>query len=422
MNLFRLLLGIGVILSVSTQAETTQADVFKMRRLALMQKLDGGVAVLYGATGETSSAGTGLFTQESDFYYLTGISEPGAALILAPAETRFKETLYLLPRNPEVEDWDGRRSPLGDALEAKTGFDEVRRNDRLGSDLSDMLQRSRKAAFLGPIVAATSPVPPALEIMRDAQERVPGSSLENMADLIAEMRRVKSQPEIDLIQQAINVTGTGIVAAMHSVRPGMREFELQSLVDHTYRSEGAQFLGFTTIMAWGPNTTVLHYQQNDQVIQKSGLMLLDTGAAWEHYSADVTRTFPVNGKFSAREREIYELVLRAQNEAIKKVQVGADYYKDVHLTAKGVLDEAGYGQYFIHGTGHYLGLDVHDAGNYEKPLEAGVVITVEPGIYIPEEGIGVRIEDDILVTAKGPIILSGHIPRSVEEIEALMAR
>jgi Xaa-Pro aminopeptidase len=150
--------------------------------------------------------------------------------------------------------------------------------------------------------------------------------------------------------------------------------------------------------------------------------LLDTGAAWEHYSADVTRTFPVNGKFSAREREIYELVLRAQNEAIKKVQVGADYYKDVHLTAKGVLDEAGYGQYFIHGTGHYLGLDVHDAGNYEKPLEAGVVITVEPGIYIPEEGIGVRIEDDSLVTAKGPVILSGHIPRSVEEIEALMAR
>ena len=167
---------------------------------------------------------------------------------------------------------------------------------------------------------------------------------------------------------------------------------------------------------------MLHYGSNDQQIQETGLVLIDTGAAWEHYSADVTRTIPVSGTFSAREKELYELVLNASNAAIQRVNPGADYYNDVHMTAKKTLDDAGYGQYFIHGTGHFLGLDVHDAGDYDLPLKAGVVITVEPGIYIPEEGIGIRIEDDILVTKDGPVVLSKHIPRTVEEIERTMAR
>ena len=254
-----------------------------------------------------------------------------------------------------------------------------------------MLQRSRNAAFLGPVVSATAPIPPALDMLQAAIRRVPGSSIENMA-------------------------------AMQAVQPGMQEFQLQSVVDHTYEMEGAQFLGFSTILAWGPNATVLHYTKNNQRIQNSGLVLIDTGAAWEHYSADVTRTFPVNGKFTDREKELYELVLKASDAAIKKVQVGAYNYDDVHLAAKAVLDEAGYGQYFIHGTGHFVGLDVHDAGDYDLPYKAGVVVTVEPGIYIPEEGIGIRIEDVVLVTEDGPVVLSRHIPRTVADIEAAMAK
>jgi len=250
---------------------------------------------------------------------------------------------------------------------------------------------------------------------------VPGSELVNGADLIPEMRRIKEDREVELIRKAVDITGKGVVAAMQAVEPGMLEFQLQSVVEHMYEMEGAQFLGFSTILASGPNTTVLHYGENDQPIPDSGLVLVDTGAAWQHYSADVSRTFPVSGKFSPRERELYELVLKAQNAAIDKVRIGADYYNDVHLTAKGVLEDAGYGEYFIHGAGHFLGLDVHDAGNYDLPLEAGVVITVEPGIYIPEEGIGIRIEDDILVTEEGPVILSRHIPRTIEEIEQTMA-
>ena len=406
----------------ATETCAKKPDVFKARRHALMEKLDGRVAVLYGGVRGNHGVVEELFIQESNFYYLTGISEPGAALILAPSEKRYKEILYLQPRNPDVENWDGRRAPLGEALEASTGFPKVRRVGRLGWDLTDIMQRCKKAAFLGPIVGATSPRPAALALLQDGQSRVPGVSLENMADLIPEMRRVKSQYEIERIQKAVDITGKGLVAAMKAVRPGLKEFQLQSIVDHTYEMEGAQFLGFSTILAWGPNTTVLHYTKNDQTIKKSGLVLIDTGAAWEHYSADVTRTMPVSGKFTAREKELYELVLKAANAAIKKVQVGADNYNDVHMTAKKILDDAGYGKYFIHGTGHFLGLDVHDAGNYDLPMKAGVVVTVEPGIYIPEEGIGIRIEDSVLVTEDGPVVLSRHIPRTIAEIEKVMSK
>ena len=422
MRIFFVFIALIFSLTQAAEAATVDPDVFKERRQALMEKLDGKVAVLYGAEGQHGGVVDELFIQDPSFYYLTGISEPGAALILAPAEKKYKEILYLQPRDPDVENWNGRRAPLGDALEETTGFPEVRRIGRLGSDLTNMMQRSRKAAFLGPIVSATSPRPQALVNLQDGQSRVPGTSLENMADVIPEMRRIKNAYEIERIQKAVDVTGKGLVAAMQSVRPGLQEFQLQSIVDHTYEMEGAQFLGFSTILAWGPNTTVLHYTKNDQVIQDSGLVLIDTGAAWEHYSADVTRTIPVTGKFSDRERELYELVLKAADAAIKQVRVGADNHNDVHMTAKKILDEAGYGEYFIHGTGHFLGLEVHDAGNYELPLKAGVVVTVEPGIYIPEEGIGIRIEDVVLVTEDGPVVLSRHIPRTVEEIERAMAR
>jgi Xaa-Pro aminopeptidase len=422
MRYFSIVILCCITLTLNAQTAGIDPEVFKARRQALMDKLDGRVAVLYGGERNTGGVVEELFIQESSFYYLTGVTEPGAALILAPEEKQYKEVLYLQPRNPDVENWDGRRSPLGEALETTTGFPEVRRIGRLGSDLTSIMQRSKKAAFLGPIVGATSPKPQSLVLLQNGQSRVPGTSLENMADLIPEMRRVKNAYEVERIQKAVDITGKGLFAAMRAVRPGLKEFQLQSIVDHTYQMEGAQFLGFSTILAWGPNTTVLHYTKNDKTIKDSGLVLIDTGAAWEHYSADVTRTMPVSGKFSNREKELYELVLKAADAAIQKVQVGANYQEDVHMAAKNILDDAGYGKYFIHGTGHFVGLDVHDAGNYDLPLKEGVVVTVEPGIYIPEEGIGIRIEDVVLVTKDGPEVLSHRIPRTTDEIEKVMAK
>jgi Xaa-Pro aminopeptidase len=415
---------ISAILSLSIAgaalADSVDVEVYKARRAEVMDALDGGVAVVFGRTGSEALVRSG-FVQESSFFYLTGISEPDAVLVLAPGEHRYTETLYLRPRDPEHENWNGRREPLGDALNDKLGFERVARTTRLPADLTAMLQRSRKAVFLGPVVSATAPVPKALTMLRDAQARVPESSLVNMADLIPEMRRIKDDGEIDQITRAIEITGEGIVAAMRAVEPGMKEFQLESILESTYEQEGAQFLGFNTILAAGPNATVLHYGSNDQQIGDSGLVLVDTGAAWQHYTADISRTFPVSGKFSARERELYELVLEAADTAIANIRPGIDHYNDLHLVAKGVLEDAGYGEYFIHGVGHFVGLDVHDAGNYALPLQEGVVLTIEPGIYIPEEGIGIRIEDVILVTEDGSELLSRDIPRTVEDIEAVMA-
>ena len=416
-NLIRLIV---VSLAFSGFALAQDADIYKARREALMKAMDGGVAVLFGAGGSSAIVRDG-YVQESSFYYLTGVSEPGAALILAPGDHRFNEILYLQRRDVEDEDWNGRRDPLGDALNESLGFEEVARINRLPYDLTAMLQADKKAVFLGPIVAASAEVPKELTTLRDAQSRVPGVTLENMADTIPEMRRVKDEWEIEQIRKAVDITGKGIVAAMQAVEPGMKEFQLQSVLEHIYEMEGAQFRGFSTIMAAGPNATVLHYGQNDQPIQDGGLVLVDTGAAWQHYTADITRTFPVSGTFSPRERELYELVLKAADAATRKVRVGADYEDDIEMTAKDIIDEAGYGEYFIHGIGHFVGLDVHDAGDYQKPLTEGVVLTVEPGIYIPEEGIGIRIEDVVLVTREGPVVLSRHIPRTIEDIERAMA-
>lgn len=409
-----------VSLSFTCTAYAQDAETFKARRQAVMDAMDGGVAVLYGAGGSSAIVRAG-YIQESNFYYLTGVSEPGAALILAPGDHRYNEVLFLQRRDVEDEDWNGRREPLGDALNDALGFEEVTRINRLPGYLTNMLQKDRKAVFLGPIVGAESDLPRELQILRDAQARVPGTTLENMAGLIAEMRRVKDDWEVEQIQRAVDITGKGILAAMKSVEPGMMEFQLQSILEHAYELEGAQFRGFSTILAAGTNATVLHYGANDQPINDSGLVLIDTGAAWKHYTADITRTFPVNGTFSERERELYELVLRASDAAIARVRVGADHENDIQMTAQNIIDEAGYGEYFIHGIGHFVGLDVHDVGDYRRPLKEGVVLTVEPGIYIPEEGIGIRIEDVVLVTRDGPVVLSRHIPRTIEEIEAAMA-
>lgn len=419
MKTIALLIAVTLFLSCDVRADELSVDIFKSRRELLMESLDGGVAVLFGASGSDAIVAGG-FVQESNFYYLTGISEPGAALILAPGEHRFKEILYLQPRNPEVEDWDGRREPLGDALRAATGFEQIARTPLLPTHLTAILQRSKKAVFLGPVVSARADIPQSLRLLRDAQARVPGSSLVNMAELLPEMRRIKDELEITQIQRAVDITGEGIKAAMKAIEPGMKEFQLQSVLEHTYEMEGAQFLGFSTILAAGPNATVLHYGKNDQTIGEEGLVLIDTGAAWQHYSADVTRTFPVSGKFSRRERELYEIVLEAADAAIENVTIGADFYDDIHLVAKDVLDEYGYGEYFTHRAGHFVGLDVHDAGDYALPLAEGVVLTIEPGIYIPEEEIGIRIEDVVLVTRDGPEVLSRSIPRTVQEIEDTM--
>lgn len=224
------------------------------------------------------------------------------------------------------------------------------------------------------------------------------------------------------MQKAIDITGAGFAKAALALKPGMNETDVQDIIESEFKAKGARQLAFPSIVATGKNTTVLHYTRNNAVVQTGDLFLMDIGAEYDHYAADVSRTVPVSGKFTPEQRKIYEIVLKAQKAAMAKVKPGAYVREDVHAEARRVIEEAGYGEYFIHGTSHYIGLDVHDVGDYSQPLKPGMVISVEPGIYIPATGIGVRIEDDVLVTKDGYKNLSAGIPREIEEIERLLSK
>ena len=261
-----------------------------------------------------------------------------------------------------------------------------------------------------------------MNLYKEVTARVPGTSIKNMSHLIRDMRAIKTDDELAAMQKAIDITGEAFRKAALAIKPGMSEREVQDIIENGFRGQGARELAFPSIVATGKNTTILHYTRNEAILKEGDLFLLDIGAEYDHYAADVSRTIPVSGKFSPEQRKIYELVLKAQKAAMAKVKPGAFVREDIHAEAKRVIEKAGYGEYFIHGTSHFIGLDVHDVGDYGQPLKAGMVISVEPGLYLPEKGIGVRIEDDVLVTKTGYKLLTGHIPREIGEIEDLLSK
>jgi Xaa-Pro aminopeptidase len=414
----RILFVLGIFAFLTNAVFGLPKEVFKERRVKLMEFLGDGVAVLYGKTGSFE----GEFKQDNNFYYLTGVEEPGAILVLAPKEKSRKDVLLLAPRNPEDERWSGERPSLGKKLEDSLGFEYVGRTGGLGWMVNSYLQHTTNLCYLSPPVSSSSPIPTDLNFYRDVTARVPGTSIKNMSHLIRDMRAIKTEEELAAMQKAIDITGEAFKKAVLTVKPGMTERDIQDIIENEFKVGGARRVAFPSIVATGINTTILHYRRNDAVIKEGDLFLMDIGAEFDHYAADVSRTIPVSGKFTPEQRKIYEVVLRAQKAAMAKIKPGAYVREDVHAEAKRVIEEAGYGEYFIHGTSHFIGLDVHDVGDYGSPLKPGMVISVEPGIYIPETGIGVRIEDDVLVTKNGHINLTAGIPREIEEIEALRSK
>jgi Xaa-Pro aminopeptidase len=234
---------------------------------------------------------------------------------------------------------------------------------------------------------------------------------------------VKAETEVALLRKAIDITMEAHREAAGVIAPGVFEYEVEGVLEYTFRRNGAERPAFPSIVGSGPFTTILHYDRNDRQMMDGDLVVVDIGAEYSGYAADVTRTYPVSGRFTDRQREIYQIVLDAQKAALERVRPGVAIGgpNGVHAAAARVIAEAGYAEYFIHGTSHYLGLYVHDVGSSGRPLEAGMVLTVEPGIYLPEEGLGVRIEDDVLVTADGCKNLSAGLPRSSADVEAWMA-
>jgi len=250
---------------------------------------------------------------------------------------------------------------------------------------------------------------------------VPGVTTKNSSHFLETMRMVKSAEEITAIERAIEVTYRGITDLLAEVRPGVTEYQLGGVLENSFKRQGAQHMAFGPIIGAGEEATILHYQKRNRTLEAGQLLLLDVGAEWDRYAADITRTIPVDGRFTREQARIYDIVLKAQKAVIRAIKPGVTI-RELYDIARDIVREAGYIDEFIHRTSHHLGLDVHDPADNSLPLEPGMVITVEPGIYLPDEKIGVRIEDDILVTETGCRILSNQIPRERKDVEAWIAR
>jgi len=398
-----------------TEPEQTEAtSVYAARRAALMKEMGEGVAVVY-ANGQEDGDG---YRQGSDFYYLTGVLEEGAVLVLAPKERSYREFLVLPNRDPEAERWTGARESIGDALRTRYGFERILRSDRLQGLLIDLAARSPTLWQ----VSRPSPEskPADLELYGQISAKLPGVTIKSLGWTLERMRSRHSADELALMQHAVRISEAGFAAAAPQIHPRGFEGSVEAEAERVFKSSGARRPAYASIVGSGPNSTILHYPRSERVMADGELIVMDMAAEYAHYAADITRTFPVSGHFTDEQRKIYDIVLKAQQAAFAILRPGV-YYEDLDRAARKVIRDAGYGDYFIHGLGHFVGLDVHDAGAYHEPLEAGMVITLEPGIYIPERKLGVRIEDDVLITPTGARFMTDGIPREAEAVERWLA-
>jgi Xaa-Pro aminopeptidase len=391
---------------------------FVARRAQLGVRLDGDVGVIFAGSG-TGDADT--YEPDWDFYYLTGLrDEAGAAVLFDPAadDPRRRAILFLRPLNPEVEEWDGYRSRIGTDLRTATGFETIMRMSALPRMLTAAARRKGTLACLHSFAVYDGPVSPDLVVFRKVLERTVGLTIVDRTDVLSEMRAVKSDGELQVMRRAVDATRAGFVAAATAIRPGLNERGLQHVLEDGFRDAGGTGTGYGSIVGAGLNSTVLHYHANDQTLAPGDLVLIDAAARVGGYTADVTRTFPVDGRFSGEQRKVYDVVLEALKAATAAVRPGV-WMHEVDMAARAVIERAGYGDAFMHGTGHQLGIEVHDS-TPRGLLKAGMVITIEPGIYLPGKKLGIRIEDDILVTPTGSENLTEAIPREAGDIEALM--
>lgn len=414
----RLLPCLLLLFSVAEAAQINSPftnDIYRQRREALLDSLGTGTAVLY-SSGYQTDAG---YRADANFWYLTGIDDPGAILVLAPKE-RDRQILLLAPRDTEAERWTGMRPALSESLKVALGYDQLRRSGSIDYVIVGNVQNDPVLHLISPLVGPNDDIPPDLVLYEKVSARIPGVSIKNSSRFLRQMRAVKSDLEIAALERAIRITHNGLTDMLAAMHPDTAEFQLDGVLEESFKRQGAMFQSFPPILGSGVQSTILHYERRNRTLREGQLLLADVGAEWAHYCADITRTFPVDGQFSAEQAEIYDIVLRANEAAIQAVRPGLTL-RDIDDVARQVIREAGYADDFIHGTSHYLGLDVHDYGDGNAPLAAGMVITVEPGIYLPDKEIGVRIEDDVLVTGDGYRVLSADIPKARPDVEAWIA-
>lgn len=417
---------------------------YRARRVALSKKTDGGVIVVFAGTEAEGPNAVYGFRQDNDFFYLTGSTEPGAALVISPEVAAkdgnparaYSEILFLPRHNVVQEKWTGPKlgadNPKASSI---TGFDRVADLDTMPVELMKLLPSSGVTIFT--------------DIEEHGEESLSKGSMEwlsrtntfpmrtgmkDVRPLLAQLRMVKDAGEIERIQHATSASVAAHLAAMQMIKPGLNEHDVEARMVYEFQKRGCERPAYSPIVGSGFYSTVLHYSADDHPIQDGDVVVMDVAGEYAMYASDVTRTAPANGKFTARQREIYDIVLGAQQAAIAAFQAGKSKLvgrtpESLYTVAYDYINTHGkdlhgqpLGQYFIHGLGHYVGLAVHDPGDYTVPLDKGMVFTIEPGIYIPEEKIGVRIEDIFRVDENGKLVMiSTGLPRTADEVEAAMA-
>jgi Xaa-Pro aminopeptidase len=447
-------IAVAVLLLLSqlpTQAQSIIApEEYRHRRDLLMSKMEPSSIAIFKARDAVvrSNDVNYLYHQESNFHYLTGCDEPKSYLLLCPdgvqldSTTTTKEVFFIRTKT---------RSAAGESLGLEGASSQL--GFAVTKQASELLTFSKRVLAGKKILYYLPSIPDVVndplmekrsilsrEVKSELQAAFPGLEIKTLYGQLAEMRSVKSPAELALLQQAIDATIAAHVEAMKSCEPAMHEYELQAVIEYCFAKNGAEYQGFPSIVGSGPNSCILHYEANRRKMRDGEVVVMDIGAEVQGYSADITRTFPVNGTFSQAQREIYEIVLKANEESIKEFKPGAmqimPAQKAYDIIADGLMklgiikakEEARV--YYMHGLSHHIGLDVHDPGPYGKPYSPGMVLTDEPGIYIPEGSpcdkkywnIGVRIEDDVLITADGNRVLSAGAPKSVKDIENLMKK
>jgi len=424
----------------------------------IKQMEPNSVAVIPAAHEATRSYDTEYrFRQDSDFWYLTGFPEPDAVAIIDPSsKTPF--TLYVRPRDLEMETWFGRREGVEGATK-NYGADKAHSIDKFDADLAKLLDGHEKLYYRFAVdKALDQKILTYLQTQRVRRLKTayPPHTIVDPTTILGEMRLHKTDDEVAMMQRAADIAAEAHVVAMKKVKPGMNEYQVESLIESYMREKGANGVAYNSIVGGGDNATILHYVENNMPLKDGDLILIDAGAEYKGYASDITRTFPVNGKYSKAQREVYDVVLDVQEQCVEYTKTGntvkARQEFSIELLTEGMkklgllkgktkdlIKKKSYMKYYMHGVGHYLGLDVHDAGRYftdqqaknSKPFAPGMVLTVEPGLYIPPDdksapskyrGIGIRIEDDVLVTADGNRNLTAKVPKDPDEIEALMAK
>ena len=410
-------------------------NIYRNNRKRLLNDIkDNSIVVLFAGKAKQKTGDQHYpFTPNRNFYYLTGLKEENHILVMSKINGVTKSSLFIKDIDLEMEKWIGKSIREDKALEL-TGVDEVKFKSTFESELHKLVAMADEINLYLDLErqGANSSNTKAHLFATEIVSKYPQVRINNIYSFIGKLRLIKSEEEVNKIRKAIEITKSGIELLMEKSKAGMKEFELEAYFDFNCKVKGAKDLAFNTIAASGKNATTLHYVDNNCELQDGDLILFDLGAEYECYNADITRTFPVNGKFTERQKEVYNAVLRVNEEIINSIKPGVKY-KDINDKATDLIaeeciklglieDKKDVRKYYYHSIGHSLGMDTHDIETPHRDItfEPGVIFTVEPGIYIEEEGIGIRIEDDILVTEDGTENLSKSIIKSVDDIEKFM--